>query len=150
MTAVDTKIESLAKDSPCLCYNIRKASRAITQIYDEMFRPYSITASQALILSSCKHLGPVTVTQMAQAMSTDRTTITRNLQVLERNGQIKIQKGRDRRARVITLTSKGIVTVQRISIVWEKFQNNLHQQVGKSHVEALYKNLSTVVAAIQN
>jgi len=64
-------ISRLATDSPCICFNVRKASRAITQVYERMFSRVGLTPSQAMILTSLKMIGPMTVCEVAQAIATD-------------------------------------------------------------------------------
>ena len=54
METKQENIQRFTKESPCVCFNIRKAARAITQIYDDMFRDVGLTASQAAILNSLR------------------------------------------------------------------------------------------------
>ena len=90
-TQKKTAIESFANESPCICFNLRKASRAITHIYDGMFKHIGITASQAAILFALQTVGPMTISELAMAMATDRTTITRNLKPIDREGLVHIE-----------------------------------------------------------
>src|SRR5215475_8730961 len=82
--------------SNCVSFNIRKAARTVTQLYDERLRPIGIRSTQLSILGKTMALQPLTVTQLAKATLTDRTTLTRNLHLLETQGLIQLERGEDR------------------------------------------------------
>ena len=86
-------------DEQCICFNLRKAARVITQIYDEAFQPTGCRATQMPLLVATRAMGPVTVNRLAEAVVMDRTTLTRNLKPLERQGLVKVQTGKDHRER---------------------------------------------------
>ena len=78
----------------CACYKVRKAARAVTKLYEEVLRPVGLRATQFSLLMATRVLGPVTVVKLAQVMVMDRTTLTRNLQILEKRGLITIKPGK--------------------------------------------------------
>ena len=85
----------------CACFNLRKAARAVTQLYDDALRPAGILATQLPLLIATGRLERVTISQLAEAMVMDRTTLTRNLRPLERDGLVRTKPGKDRRVREI-------------------------------------------------
>lgn len=143
------KIEQFANHSPCICFNLRKAARAITQIYDQMFREVGLTVSQISILTSLRMIGPLTVSQLAQAMATDRTTITRNLKPLERRSLIAISVGLDKRSRQIQITPDGTELSERSAAIFELFHQKLCIVVGQERVEQFCEQLGRIVEEIQ-
>lgn len=152
MTVLERKQEEIkhySEKNPCMCFNVRKAARAITQIYDNMFRPMGLRATQVSMLYMCRSLGPLTVTQLSQAMATDRTTITRNLKPLEREGLVVIHPGYDKREREIKLTQKGEEVSIKTFEMWQVFQDKIYEQVGKEKLEYLCQELSETVAQIE-
>jgi len=132
-----------------MCFNLRKASRAITQVYDNLFKKVGISPTQASILHSIRALGPITVTQMAEALATDRTTITRNLKPLEREKMIKICCGQDKRERCINITQKGIDYSDKAIEVWQGFQGKVVKAVGKNRMDKLRSDLFSALEIIQ-
>ena len=74
----------LAAEIPCACFcsSVRKASRAITQFYDEQLAPSGLLTTQFSLLSQVHRHGPVAMQGLADAMAMDRTTLTRNLKPL--------------------------------------------------------------------
>src|ERR687885_698919 len=91
----------------CACFNTRKASRALTQLYDEMLRPSGLRSTQFTLLMVLRGRGPTSINGLAEATVTDRTTLSRNLAILEERGLVRVQPGEDARVRVVELTEAG-------------------------------------------
>ena len=130
----------------CVCFNIRKAARAITHLYDKFLRPAGLRATQFTLLMAARINGPVTLTRMAKITVMDRTTLTRNLVVLERKGFITIQSGEDRRERAVTLTTQGHEILQKAVPLWTRAQAQIHEGLGKEKLENLLCDLTETVA----
>ena len=143
-------LKEFAEQSPCLCFQLRKASRAITQVYDQMLRDTGLTACQVMILNVLVEIGSLPVTSLAEAMATDRTTITRNLQPLQRKGWVKLHKGKDRRSRVVSLTGGGTKAVRRTDPVFRTFREKLHTHLSEARLQALCQELAQTISTIQN
>ncbi len=94
--------------SECTLFNIRRASRAITQIYDAAFAPLGLKGNQFTLLTAIALIGEPTMTQLGKSLGTDRTTLTRNLAPLERAGLIRTTIGSDRRSRIVKMTPRGL------------------------------------------
>jgi DNA-binding MarR family transcriptional regulator len=75
----------------------------------------------------------------------DRTTLTRNLSVLERQGFIKISSGQDHRTRIVTATEKGCSAVAKAIPLWIEVQRKVKQQMGEDVWLNLIQNLSQFV-----
>jgi DNA-binding MarR family transcriptional regulator len=79
----------LVKCTNCACFNPRKVARAVTQLYDDALRPAGLRVTQFSLLVVVRMAGPVSVTRLAELTVLDRTTLTRNLELLERQGWIE-------------------------------------------------------------
>jgi DNA-binding MarR family transcriptional regulator len=75
----------------------------------------------------------------------DRTTLTRNLSVLERQGYIKISSGTDHRTRIITATLKGRSAVAKAIPLWNDVQLKVKQEMGENSWHELMQNLGHFV-----
>ncbi len=75
----------------------------------------------------------------------DRTTLTRNLSVLQRQGFIKISSGKDNRTRIVTITNKGRTTIAKAIPLWNDVQNKVKEQMGETLWNELMVNLSQFV-----
>ena len=80
----------------CVGFNLRKANRAVSQLYDEMLRPTGIRGTQYSLLVVLKIVGSVLVTELAEKIVMDRTTLSRNLEVMEKQGLVSVTPGEDR------------------------------------------------------
>jgi len=130
----------------CTCYNLRRAARAITRLYDDFLRPSGLRTTQVSLLMSAKLRGPVTLTKLATLTVTERTTLTRNLTILERKGLIRIDPGSDRRERQVTLTGQGEEALLVVIPLWEKAQAHIEKGLGEDRLGSLLKELSEVVS----
>jgi DNA-binding MarR family transcriptional regulator len=82
---------------------------------------------------------------LAKELGMDRTTLTRNLSVLERQGFIKISSGNDNRTRLVAVTSKGRTAVAKAIPLWNEVQRKVKQQMGETSWNQLMDNLSQFV-----
>lgn len=141
---------SFMEEGPfCVCGNIRKAVRSVTQFYDDALRSLGIKATQMSLLGHCGKLDGATIGQLAEALVMDRTTLTRNLRPLEKKGLLKINLGKDRREREITLTKRGVDTLARAYPLWKKAQSHVARGLGKKRLGELLTNLQAVVEMTQ-
>ncbi len=129
----------------CACFNLRKASRAITHLYDEVLRSTGLRATQFTMLRVLDSRGEMPITQLAWDLVMDRTTLTRNLRPLEQQGLLTISAGEDRRTRIVILTAKGHDTVQEALILWEQAQTRVVAGLGEARWRTMLADLSAVV-----
>jgi DNA-binding MarR family transcriptional regulator len=130
----------------CACYKVRKAARAVTKLYEDVLRPSGLRATQFSLLMTTRVLGPVTVVKLAQVTVIDRTTLTRNLQILEKRGLINIKTGEDRREREVSITAAGLTALATAIPFWEEAQNRVRQCLGEEKMCNLLEDLSEMIA----
>jgi DNA-binding MarR family transcriptional regulator len=130
----------------CACFKVRKAARAVTRIYEEALRPINLRSTQFSLLMAARILGPVTMVKLAQATVMDRTTLTRNLQILEKRGLVAIKPGEDQREREVTLTAAGMAVLAKAVPLWEEAQNRVRQGLGEERLQHLLSDLSEMIA----
>jgi len=126
----------------CGCFNVRRAARKLTQVYDRHLKPSGLQATQftllAMLADSQVHDG-VLMTELAARMGMDRTTLTRNLAVAERPGWIEINQGVDRRQRRIKLAAAGRERLRKAMPLWRNAQDELEQALGAASLNSLLK-----------
>jgi DNA-binding MarR family transcriptional regulator len=128
--------------SLCIGMHVRRASRIITQIYDEALRPLGLQLNQFTLLASIKLLGSTAITRLAEVLFMDQTTLTRNLKPLEKRGLIVITPGEDRRVRVVCLTHEGHMLLDSALPLWEKAQNRITEKFGAQQARELLSILA--------
>jgi len=145
---VETEKSNLKKffDLPALCpaFNIRAASRVITQLFDEILRPTGLQITQFAVLVGVISLDSPSISQLAKGLVMDRTTLTRNLKPLEKEGLIKLTPGDDKRTHFVKITSKGKSVMEKTLPYWEKARTVVSEEFGKKHLDGLLKDLAKV------
>lgn len=130
----------------CTCANLRKASRAVTQLFDKALQPTGLRVTQLSILVSISRVGSITINQLAERLVMDRTTLARNLKPLEKQGLIKIGSGVDQRTRVLSITERGHEVLVKAFPLWKKAQAQMIKGLGEEHWQDLLARLSETVA----
>ena len=131
---------------PALCpvFNIRAASRLITQLFDEILKPSGLQITQFSVLVGIASMGNPTINQLAKGLVMDRTTLTRGIRPIEKMGLIKIKKGEDKRTTTLELTSKGIETMNKTLPYWKKARKTVAKEFGERFLDGMIKDLTSV------
>lgn len=132
----------------CVCLNLRKASRTITQTYDQALKPSGLRSTQLPVLSILISTGPMTVNNLADELLMDRTSLSRLLRPLVSRGLIEMTPGEDRRTRELSVSFKGKDVVASAIPLWEKAQKEVLERLGNDQWRTLKNNLG--VAAMLN
>jgi DNA-binding MarR family transcriptional regulator len=133
---------------PCMCASLRRASRALTQLYDEALRPLGLRATQFTILQSLTLAGEVSQGELGQILAMDSTTLTRTLRIMSREGWIAERRGEDQRERLLSLAKGGRNQFNRALPSWEKAQAQLGRQLGDKRWHALMKLTNEVTTLV--
>ena len=131
----------------CVCFNLRKASRVVSQLYDEALKPAGLKATQFPILLVAYVLPEPNMTSMSKMLAMDRTTLTRNLKVLEREGLLKIRPGKDQRKKVIHLTDGARASLKKGIPLWEEAQAKIMGHLDSINWDGLMKDLRRISAS---
>jgi DNA-binding MarR family transcriptional regulator len=129
----------------CTCSELRRAARAVTLLYDNAFRSSGLLSTQLGVLHVIYKSDTIRISHLAKELGMDRTTLTRNLSVLQRQGFIKISSGKDNRTRIVTITNKGRTTIAKAIPLWNDVQNKVKEQMGETLWNELMVNLSQFV-----
>jgi DNA-binding MarR family transcriptional regulator len=129
--------QGLMECGDCLCLASRRAARGLTRAFDRQLRPHGIRATQFSILVMLLMRGPLRIGELAEYLGLERTTLTRNLAVIEEKGWVAIRPGDDARARVVAVTKKGQAAVTAARAAWRKAQQAASAAIGNAGVDAL-------------
>ncbi|MFQ5914973.1 MAG: MarR family winged helix-turn-helix transcriptional regulator [Nitrospinota bacterium] len=130
----------------CACFNLRKATRAVTQLFDGILEPSGLRATQFPILGAVSSAGPETISRLAKRLVMDRTTLTRDLKPLQREGLVEVVPGEDRRTRMVRLTKRGREALGKAVPLWREAQARIVEGLGPKRLRALLADLSETVA----
>ena len=129
----------------CVGFNLRKANRAVTQLYDEMLRPAGIRVTQYSLLVVLKLIGTVLVTDLAEKIVMDRTTLSRNLEVMEKQGLVSVTPGEDRRTRKVMITEMGSAVLIDAYPLWQQAQAKIRESMSEERLQSLMADLSALI-----
>jgi DNA-binding MarR family transcriptional regulator len=130
----------------CACSNFRKASRAITQLFDHALQPSGLRSTQLIILLEIAAAHSTTVPQLARRLVIDPSTLARNLKLITKKGWIKSKSNTKRHGQEISLTRHGFRALQKAVPLWERAQNTFAKKLGERRWRTLQSDLSASVA----
>ena len=133
----------------CAALNLRKASRAVTQVFDETLRPTGLRSTQLPVLVTLAFVGSTTVSHLAEELVMDSTSLARLLTPLESGGFIEIVPGEDRRTREVSLTIRGQEAVAEAFPLWERAQAYVVGRLGQRRWRDLRENLAAAATLVQ-
>ncbi len=116
--------------SPCVCNTLRMASRAVTQLYDDVLRPSGLRVTQFNILAMIARMGEANLRQLEGTLAIDQTTLTRSLNLLERDRVIERVPHPDGRIKAMRLTSKGRRALETARPLWARAQDKVLRELG--------------------
>ena len=142
MTAIDAPPET-----PCTCAALRRTARRLTQAYDEAMRPTGLRLTQYSVLANVARAGGLSVTDLAERLAMDRTTLTRNLQPLERQGLIRIAPGTDRRSRAVEITEQGREAYEAALPRWRAAERQFRRTMSQAEAAELRRLLDRALTS---
>jgi DNA-binding MarR family transcriptional regulator len=124
-------------------------SRVITQYYDRALQPLGLRVTQFALLADISSRDSSTVGELADALLMDQTTVTRNIEILKKNGFIAISIGDDdSRKRCIKITELGTNKLTEAIPLWEKAQQHIEDGISKERYEEFLEILSDIQSII--
>ncbi len=126
----------------CMALKARMAARTVTRVYDSALKPVGLRITQFTVLA-CIGSGDVnSISGLADYLAIERTTLTRNLQLLEKKGIISFEQGADSRARPVKLTEKGEELLQNAIPLWQDAQKTLQEKLGSDEWHMISSGLN--------
>jgi DNA-binding MarR family transcriptional regulator len=122
----------------CACTRVRRAARVLTDAYDDALRPIGLKVTQFSLLRTLARTGPANISSLAAEMALDRSTLGRNLGVLEREGLVSLSEADDLRAHTVTLTAHAHRLLEKALPLWEQAQRRVDRSLGKAGVASLF------------
>ena len=129
--------QSLPADLPCLCTALRAAAHKATLHYDKALEPAGVSVTMFRLLRRVARLSKPSLTDLAADLDLDRSTLGRNVRVLERQGFTVSEAGADSRAAVVRLTEAGWQKLQECEPLWQQAQTEMAGLLGPHRDEIL-------------
>jgi DNA-binding MarR family transcriptional regulator len=144
--------ECLEMGMTCAFHNLRRASRVVTQVFDSFFEDIGLKATQFTVLAALAYESArrPTVSELAEVLVLEQSSLSRNLAVLERQGLIRLMAGDDKRERIVTLTRSGRVLLARAYPVWKQAQNAIAGAIDPKELEMQLRSLRRLTKTAQS
>lgn len=135
--------------SECTAFKLRRATRRSSRIYDAALAPYRLSIGQFGLLGQVIVLDGVNLTELAEQMGMDRSTLTRALDPLLREGlAVHELNPADRRQKRIRATTEGRIRFDEASVGWAKARADIIAVLGESRVRALSELLEETLGLL--
>lgn len=132
-----TSIDTVAKT--CIAGRLRLLNRVVTNIYDDALRPLGLKISQGNILILTGKMGVASPVQVCEYLQLDISTLSRNVELMRKNGWLEEVPGEDARSHPFRLTAKGKRLIEKAMPAWEKAQAEARELLGDDFVSLLNK-----------
>ncbi|MCP1841672.1 DNA-binding MarR family transcriptional regulator [Bradyrhizobium sp. USDA 4524] len=139
----------MAKTEPSRCNltALRKATRRVSQLYDQVLAASGLRGTQRAILVYVRRSGAPTMGELAAALVLDRTALNHNLKPLERDGLLTITVDKnDRRSRLVRLTKRGEAMLEDSQAAWLKAQERFESAFGARQAADLRQTLELIAS----
>ena len=146
-TAIEKRAAEALFPLPCACQNLRRASRAVTRIYDEELRKAGLEITQFGLLTALAIMGEANQKRLSAGFAMDSTTLTRTLALLREEGWVRVKPGRDKRERLFSLTPAGRRQMAKAQPNWEAAENRLRQSLGEADWQSMKESLLRLTEA---
>ena len=128
-------------DSSCMGTRVRRTARVVGNYYDMHLKAVGLKGTQFTLLNAIFLNPSITITQLADLLLLNRTTLNRNLKPLERQGLVRTSPGKDQRTRVLKLTQEGRSILQSALPLWLEAQSGVVETLGR-RIQRLTEDLS--------
>lgn len=125
----------------CACVRVRRAARAVTDLYDRALEGTGLKITQFSVLRTISRMEGASISELAEELALDRSTLGRNLIPLTRQGLVRLSDGADLRQRTASLTPKARKVIEASLPAWEGAQAKVTQAIGERGVSQLFKLL---------
>jgi DNA-binding MarR family transcriptional regulator len=144
------KLLDLASVENCACFNVRRASRALTQYFDAVVRRHGMRPTQTPILGALQAKAGWSMAELSEWLGMERTTLLRNLRPLQRDGLVRA-KGGGRGGHVeLEITEKGRAALGNALPAWRSAQEKVVGILGKERWSAIINDLEFVAGKLKH
>jgi|ERR1700730_43322 DNA-binding MarR family transcriptional regulator len=140
------KVTAQEAATMCACQKVRIAARAVTRAYDEVLRPTGLRSTQFTVLVAASVAAGIPLNRLATVLGLERTTLTRSLAGMEKEGLIRVESV-DGRTRNVVLTQAGKERLDRALPLWNQAQQNLRKRLGEGAWTVVNDSLTMLAEA---
>ena len=122
----------------------RLIGRTVTGIYDDALRPVGVTAGQLNILAVVVRRSPVSPGEVARRLNIEKSTMSRNVERMKRNGWLAIRPGASARSQELRVTELGRRILVEAEPLWREAQRRTREILGTGGTEGIHRLADTI------
>lgn len=123
--------------TPCYCTGLRITTRKVAALYDAALESTGINIAQFALLRNIERRQPVSLTELGRALALDRSTMGRNIRVVEKLGLVTTERGEDQRESMVRLSEHGTTVLHEAEPFWQDCQSEIAERIGPERLQAL-------------
>ena len=144
MATMISPTEASHLNEACVADKLRLLNRIITKIYDQALRPAGLTTSQMNILVVVAKYGEAPPLQVGNWLYMEKSTLSRNIRRLRRNGWLRVLQSDQGRHHTLKLTPRGNRALGQGLPLWQSAQKEAAAILGNSGIQELMRIAGTV------
>jgi len=137
------------KMSNCICFNLRRVTRTLTQFYNAELSRQGVRVTQTPILQALRRKDAWSMADLSEILGMERTTLVRNLRPLQREGLLEISGGGHGVPVEVSITPKGEKLMEEFTPAWCAAQEKIIKTLGRELWAALLDDLERADAALK-
>ena len=136
-------MNKLYQEITCACLHVRRADRQLSHMYDQYLRPIGIRSTQYGMLRCVDGLPDPFISDIGRFLSMDQTTVTRNVEKLEKAGLVTTRPHPDDpRKKKVELSAEGKAKLEQAHPLWEEAQKRIVARMGEDDFNSLLRLLT--------
>ncbi|MGG2082487.1 MarR family winged helix-turn-helix transcriptional regulator [Lysinibacillus pakistanensis] len=148
---MENNLKTIDYTQICVCANLRKKTRVVTQLYDRLLQPTGLKVTQYSMLANIAHQQTVSISRLGEILQLDQTTVTRNINILKQSGYVELTRNpQDARTKNISLTAKGKEKLNEATPIWQTIQERIIADIGIDQYANFYDTLRTLQKIIRS
>jgi DNA-binding MarR family transcriptional regulator len=132
----------------CVCFNLRRATRAVTQFYDAELRRHGIRPTQTPILTALAARPGWSMDELSEFLGLERTTLVRNLRPLQREGWVNAVRGGRGSRIALSITARGMKELEKFAPAWRSAQRALVKTLGEPRWSSILLDLQRAMSEL--
>ena len=121
----------------CLSVRVRTLNRAVTALYDEALRPHGLRVGQLNLLVAVARMGTARPGDLCRFLRMDKSTLSRDVELMRRNGWLEVDGSGDKRARLLRISDRGRALLEGVVPAWRQAQEKAGALMGGEAATAL-------------
>jgi DNA-binding MarR family transcriptional regulator len=123
--------------SICYCAALRSAARKVTAVYDDSLASTGVNLAQFSLLRKIERAAPVSLSELGRIAELDRSTVGRNVKILQRLGLVMVTPGEDLREATVRLDKRGVIALRDGAPLWDEAQRRVEAKLGEGGPDRL-------------